>query len=426
MPKKGTQKQEQNQFYPYIAETANIYVTKGFDKANEALSKRQESQKTKKDIMVNYAIALAAEKMAQLYGYGPVETNIHENIEMFNNEAAGRRDQILNSIEFKTVCENLTVEELRDLAAPKDDKEKAASIETFKQRYDKQVEKNAPEIMARKESARMEDLLSDLRQSTQKSFVGKLKSFFVGNSAQYKSAYSAMERISRQSDMTPEARANAKQAIKNYLDLRGKKVRDHQYGRDRFDAFMKGMSMLMEPQEFVDYCKDLDAQRGQLDKGYKGHIDPEAYMTPEAKEKRAAEQERKAREAEERRAQETVHRVPYDQQMLANNAERDGAISEAHACVDFLRNVRGEPSEKNRTWVEEQMLAHPEARELARKVVQKRGLDIEIPETAVDKLDAKSQKLLKEQEKKMLDFDRKVHPDLYPAQEKEKGPTMQL
>ena len=66
MPKKGTQKQEQNQFCPYIAETANRFVTKGFEKANDALSKRQESQKTKEDIMVEYAVALAVEKMAAL------------------------------------------------------------------------------------------------------------------------------------------------------------------------------------------------------------------------------------------------------------------------------------------------------------------------------------------------------------------------
>ena len=424
MPKKENQKKEPNKYYQYFAETANTFVANGFEKANNAIGTEQDA---KEEIMTNLAVALALEQMQRQYGYGPQEDDIERNIDRYKSEVAGRMNAIKDSYEFKTVCENLTTEQLRDLAGEqKNGIWTATSIDSFKKRYDAQVEKRAPEIMARKEQDRMQELVSDLRLSTQKSFTGRLKSFFVGNSAEYKAAFSAIQSLSGQTKMTPVQRNNAKDAIKRYLDLRGKKVRDHQYGRDRFDAFMKGMSMLMEPQEFVDYCKDLDAQRGQLDKGYKGHIDPEAYMTPEAKEKRAAEQERKAREAEERRAQEAVDRVPYDQNMLANNAERDGAISEAHACVDFLRNVRGEPSEKNRMWVDEQMLAHPEARELARKVVQKRGLDIEIPETAVDKLDAKSQKLLKEQEKKMLDFDRRVHPDLYPAQEKEKGPTMQL
>lgn len=426
MPKKENQKKEPNKYYQYFTETANTYVAKGFEEANNAIGTEQDA---KEEIMTNLAVALAVEQMQQLYGYGPLEYDFEENIDRYKREVVGRMDAIKDSYEFKTVCENLTTEQLRDLAGEqKNGIWTATSIDSFKKRYDAQVEKRAPEIMARKERDRMQELVSDLRQSTQKSFTGRLKSFFVGNSAEYKAAFSAIQSLGGQTDMTPEQRNNAKDAIRRYLDLRGKKVRDHQYGRDRFDAFMKGMSMLMEPQEFVDYCNKLNADRGAIDSGYKGHIDPEDYMTEVAREKRAAEQERKAREAAERRSREAEERVIYDQNVIANNDERDGAIAEGHACVDFLRNVRGEPSAKNQMWIEEQMLAHPEAREMARKVVEERGLNVEIPQTAFDKLDAKSQALLKDQESKLQAFDRRRHPDLYLEQQKEqsKGPEMQM
>ena len=408
MPKKENQKKEPNKYYKYFAETANTYVANGFEEANNAIGTEQDA---KEEIMTNLAVALALEQMQQEYGYGPQEDDIEGNIDRYKREVVGRREAIKDSYEFKTVCEKLTTEQLRDMAGEQENGVwTATSIDSFKKRYDAQVEKHTPEIMARKERDRMQELVSDLRQSTQKSFTGKLKSFFVGNSAEYKAAFSAIQSLGGQTDMTSEQRNNAKDAIKRYLDLRGKKVRDHQYGRDRFDAFMKGMSMLMEPQEFVDYCNKLNADRGAIDSGYKGHINPEDYMTEVAREKRAAEQ------------------VMSDQNAIANNDKRVDAIAEVHACVDFLRNVRGEPSAKNRMWIKEQMLAHPEAREMARKVVEERGLNIEIPQTAVDKLDAKSQALLKDQESKLQAFDRRKHPDLYPEQQKEqsKGPEMQM
>ena len=64
-----------------------------------------------------------------------------------------------------------------------------------------------------------------------------------------------------------------------------KKVRDHAYGRDRFDAFMKGLATVMEPQEFKDYCEEVNQIRSKIDKAGKSKIDPETYKTPEARQK---------------------------------------------------------------------------------------------------------------------------------------------
>ena len=117
-------------------------------------------------------------------------------------------------------------------------------------------------------------LVERLKGTTSKSFVGKLKSFFVGNSKEYDKAFEAMQKFS-EGKLSPD---KAKEAIKNYLDIRKDKVRDHEYGRDRFNLMMQGLQTVMEPSEFAEYCKDVDKARTERSKGkYHDVTHPEDY-----------------------------------------------------------------------------------------------------------------------------------------------------
>ena len=129
-------------------------------------------------------------------------------------------------------------------------------------------------------------LVERLKGTTSKSFVGRLKSFFVGNSKEYDKAFEAMQKFS-EGKLSPD---KAKEAIQNYLDIRKDKVRDHEYGRDRFNLMMQGLQNVMEPKEFADYCKGVDADRSERSKGnYHGTTHPEDYYPAHSAEKNVAE-----------------------------------------------------------------------------------------------------------------------------------------
>lgn len=238
----------------------------------------------------SFATALAWAQLAEEYGYGPgIDLNEEENRKRIEKEARKLQHEIRYSAEFVTVIDDSSLSKVVNMADTKTYKAQKVTaekpMEQFRELYDRQSERLAPEIQARQERWRLRELMRDLKQSTQKSFTGKLKSWFVGNSEQYKNAYGAMRRLAYDDKLTPEEKDKAKKDIKEYLNLRGKKVRDHQYGRDRFDAFMKGLATVMEPQEFKDYCEEVNQIRSQIDKAGKSKIDPETYKTPEARQK---------------------------------------------------------------------------------------------------------------------------------------------
>ena len=236
----------------------------------------------------SYAAALAWAQLAEEYGYG-TEIDLRENQKRIEQEARKLKEQIRWSPEFAAVIEETSLSSLLNMAEPQHDQSQQNTevrpVTQFKEFYDKRVSELGPQIQVRAERLRLRKLIGDLKQSTQKSFAGKLKSWFVGNSEQYKNAYGAMRRLAYDDKLTPEEKDKAKKDIKEYLTLRGKKVRDHQYGRDRFDAFMKGLATVMEPQEFKDYCEEVNQIRSQIDKAGKSKIDPETYKTPEARQK---------------------------------------------------------------------------------------------------------------------------------------------
>ena len=136
----------------------------------------------------------------------------------------------------------------------------------------------------RREQAK--DIVERLKETSSKTLTGKLKSFFVGNSKEYDTAFKAMQDLSN-GKTTPE---QAKDAIKNYLDIRKDKVRNHEYGRDRFKLMMQGLQSVMKPQEFADYCKSVDADRAVRSKGnYHGETHPEDYYPTRSAKKNVAE-----------------------------------------------------------------------------------------------------------------------------------------
>lgn len=240
----------------------------------------------------SFAAALAWARLAEMYGYGSA-IDLEANKKRIEKEARELKEQIRWSPEFVTVIEDSDLSKVANMVDPPTYKAQGATagkpMEQFQELYDRQVKDLGPKIQARKERWRLRELIGDLKQSTQKSFTGKLKSWFVGNSEQYKAAYKAMKDLAYNKDITPEETNDAKDKIKQYLTLRGKKVRDHQYGRDRFNAFMKGLATVMEPKEFGAFCNQINAERNAIDKNNKARVDPEQYMTDEAKQKQAAQ-----------------------------------------------------------------------------------------------------------------------------------------
>ena len=218
-------------------------------------------------------------------------------------------------------------------------------------------EARQPETQEEREKrmAAAKALLGDLKKSTQKSFVGKLKSFFVGNSKEYNDAFAAMEGLAN-GTLDPQ---QAKEAIRKYLDLRGNKVRDHQYGRDRFDAMMKGLALVSRPKEFENFCQDLTEARQYRSKGaYKGKVDPADYQPG-------------AREAERGTAtrEQDIQRINAD--------SLDGRFY--RKSDDFFAKLRN--AKQSTPELEQFALEHPGVREAAREIATKNGLEINIPKS---------------------------------------------
>lgn len=212
----------------------------------------------------------------------------------------------------------------------------------------RQAETNEAKQMRMREA---QSLLTDLKNSTQKSFVGRIKSFFVGNSKEYNNALAAMENVAQGGDP-----AQAKDAIKKYLDLRGNKVRDHQYGRDRFDAMMKGLALVSRPKEFENFCQDLtEARQARSNGAYKGKLDPMDYQPAEVREAAMRQQD--------------IERIKVDS---------NGGISNRQTA-DFFSKLR--KATKATPELEEYALVHPGVRDAARKIAQEKGLRINIPKT---------------------------------------------
>ncbi len=139
---------------------------------------------------------------------------------------------------------------------------------------DHQIRLGTQQQMREQEMHRARLLAGFLDKTGSKSFSGKLKSWFVGNSNEYKEAMRSLKGFADGS----VRKDSAIKDIKKYLDIRKSKVRDHQYGRQRFQGFMECLQTMMNPKDFQEYCDEVNQARGVLDKNYDPrHIRPENF-----------------------------------------------------------------------------------------------------------------------------------------------------
>ena len=137
-----------------------------------------------------------------------------------------------------------------------------------------QIRLDTNEDRQREEQHRAGLLADFVEKSASRSFSGRLKSWFVGNSKEYDKALTALKGFANGG----VRKETAVKYIKDYLDIRKHKVRDHQYGRDRFQGFMESLETLMEPKEFKEYCDEVNAARKSRDAQYDPrHVQPEQF-----------------------------------------------------------------------------------------------------------------------------------------------------
>lgn len=196
-------------------------------------------------------------------------------------EIEKKKEEIRNSENFLAAYGSMTVDQLHTMLGGLTSGEEGKEEEKFEYKV-LDLRYKANRRMSETREGRLGVLVQTLESSTQKSFFGKLKNIFVGNSNQYKLALAAMKELAegkvKADDM--EAKTNA---IVDYVLLRGDKVRDHEYGRDRFDAFLKGLGEIMEPDKFLECCNTLNKRREQWYGNTSFSIHAENYVPTEEK-----------------------------------------------------------------------------------------------------------------------------------------------
>ena len=300
--------------------------------------------------------------------WGKSNDDIPDEVE---DQLEDKGDQIKKSSDLNYLLETKSPEEMLQMVAKYEPEPGKAEVDWWTPLKPDEIMANMNRELAKEKPNRDRErsIAAELKQTTSKSFSGKLKSFFVGNSKEYDKALKAMEDVSE----GKVSKEDAKKSIMDYLDIRKNKVRDHQYGRERFDGFMKGLQTLMEPQEFADYCKGVDDARRARDPSYKGVTNPEDYMSPEARQKLAQEREQQAAEREAQEAK-------LDEERLAKDAQEPGRAEKNQKFLGWLGKQQN-MTQKDRANAEQYMTDHPGVREEARKIAEKRGLDVDIPQS---------------------------------------------
>ena len=320
--------------------------------------------------------------------WGKSNDDIPDEVE---DQLEDKGDQIKKSSDLNYLLETKSPEEMLQMVAKYQPEPGKAEAECWTPLKPDEIMANMNRELAKEKPNRDREksIAAELKQTTSKSFGGKLKSFFVGNSKEYDKALKAMEDVSE----GKVSKEDAKKSIMDYLDIRKNKVRDHQYGRERFDGFMKGLQTLMEPQEFADYCKGVDDARRARDPSYKGVTNPEDYMSPEARQKLAQEREQQAAEREAQEAK-------LDEERLAKDAQEPGRAEKNQKFLGWLGKQQN-MTQKDRANAEQYMTDHPGVREEARKIAEKRGLDVDIPQSRQqpEKQQPEKQEPVKEQPK---------------------------
>lgn len=234
-------------------------------------------EKSIRNSLLDYiARAMALAKIAEMDN-PPMNWDLNAE----KKEIEKKKEEIRNSENFLAAYGSMTVDQLHTMLGGLTSGEEGKEEEKFEYKV-LDLRYKANRRMSETREGRLGVLVQTLESSTQKSFFGKLKNIFVGNSNQYKLALAAMKELAegkvKADDM--EAKTNA---IVDYVLLRGDKVRDHEYGRDRFDAFLKGLGEIMEPDKFLECCNTLNKRREQWYGNTSFSIHAENYVPTEEK-----------------------------------------------------------------------------------------------------------------------------------------------
>ena len=296
-----------------------------------------------------------------------------------------------------------------------------------------EAQQRKAELQKQQKQQRFKNLVNDLETSTQKSFTGRIKSFFVGDSKEYKAAFKAMKDLSEGKVTSPKEMKATKAAIKNYIMNRSG-VRNHEYGQKRFDAFMKGLGQIMDPVEFRECCNSVSRLRHERNSDYSHDLVPEKYLPEESKEhyRKTVEEFDKAR----RLAQNDEDRVRADMEANKPHMGKDGKMIENAVTVrnqqnlDELRKLTPEAlknDENMRAGMHKRMDVHPSFRPLAAKVIKENGLGgiLKVPKTYPELMDSGYRKTLNDQAKAQQEMDMGKHPKLYNKQQPVKDQKVQ-
>ena len=444
---KQKQEQEFNDFYFNMMKGADEYIAGA--RFGTIPSRIPEiEKKNKENALNNIATAIAYAQMAMQYGKGEEPDSYSE----LADQAKQNASKIRKNREFREKFESMSAKQLRGLLSKerdKDGKENISYDELAKRVSDRE---KTPE-------GRMNILVYQLEQSTQKSIFGKIKSVFTGNSQLYENALKAMRELA---NGTAKDRAAAQGAIEEYIVNRGNKVRDHQYGRDRFDAFMKGLGEVMTPEEFQRTCSGLNAMRKEV--GEPG-FDPLDYLPTEEKKtafenvdravrarNRAADradyaaareeqnaqrdQNQREREKQEKQAElqakaerelknkpqqlkNDVIRINRDEETKGTTDSHNLTLTQRNQIVlDQLRNHADEylnyGRSRERDAIKDRLIHHPAFRLAAKDIIYAKGLDkiFKIPETQLENMEPDTLKKLSGQVKELQTLDQQKHPEL--------------
>lgn len=356
------------------------------------------------------------------------------------------KQNLLQDPEFKAVMDNASLKEIRDMVGdPETYKERknnfddtvvektrmmynAVKPDEFAERFYAKL--LTPEAQQRKERLQFKNLVNDLETSAQRSITGRIKSFFVGDSREYKNALAAMKNLADGKVQTQEQKEAAKDAIESYIMNRSG-VRNHEYGRKRFNAFMKGLGQIMDPVEFRACCQSVTNLRRE--KGdYENDIKPESYLPKEKRQqyRNATAEFDKARTM----AQNDEQRVRDDMDANKLHKGKDGKMIENAVTVrnqqylDELRKLTPEAlknDEKMRAGMQKRLVDHPSFRPLAAKVIKqnKLGEFLEVPKTYPELMGSGYRETLNKQAKAQQEMDQQKHSELYNKQPEVKKNT---
>jgi len=386
------------------------------------------------------AMALAAALVGEKHGeeeLGNGEAEKEREDELFA-EVKRTKQNLLQDPEFKAVMDNASLKEIRDMVGDPEtymerknnfddtvvEKTKmmynAVKPDEFTTRfnaklYTPEVQQRKAELQKQQEQQRLKNLVNDLETSAQRSFTGRIKSFFVGDSREYKNALAAMKNLADGKVQTPEQKKAATDAIESYIMNRSG-VRNHEYGRKRFNAFMKGLGQVMDPVEFRACCQSVNNLRHENYNDYENDIDPESYLP---KEKR--QQYREATEAFD--TAKTMAKNDEKRVLTDTEPDKNGrnVTVRNQEYLDKLRNLKPEDLKKDRDMLnrmQTRLDAHPSFRPFAAKVIKqnKLGEFLKVPKTYPELMGSGYRATLNEQAKKLQEIDKKKHPELYTKQ----------